>query len=66
MAQLAQPTCLWEPSRRAKGSSSLARAGWCLTCSLSLGSVSAAAAEHWASHLCFAVYAFLAEGNSWA
>lgn len=32
MAQLAQPTCLWESSRTAKGSRNLARAYWCLAC----------------------------------
>lgn len=31
MAQLAQPTCLWESSTTAKGSRNLARACWCLT-----------------------------------
>lgn len=32
MAQLAQPTCLCESSRTAKGSRKLARAYWCLAC----------------------------------
>lgn len=37
MAQLAQPTCLWESSTTAKGSRNLARAYWCLTCAPSQG-----------------------------
>lgn len=34
-AQLAQPTCLWESGRAAKGSKNLARACWCLACTSS-------------------------------